>query len=219
MKMQNSDYWQNEGAQKVFTHPIHSEWLTGVDRNKSVLDFGCGYGRLTQDLRYQGFTLIHGYDPSEPLVERAIQENPGANYTNNIDQLCGKYFGLVLCFALFTSCPSASEQSELVSLINSVTQKRALLYISDYETDDNPHYLERYEQCQLNIYGCFQSGTAVFRHHEAGHFDRLLRNWRKLHERTEESKTLNGNEIRIHQYLYVKEQAKQPVQPARFARG
>ena len=206
MKTRNSDYWHNEGSQKVFTHPIHQEWLSGVDRNASVLDFGCGYGRLTPDLRKQGFSWVYGYDSSEPLIKRAIKENPGAIYNDNIDQLSGEYFDLILCFALFTSCPSANEQTKLVSLINSLTQERALLYISDYQTDDNPSYLERYEERQLNIYGCFQSGSAVFRHHLNGHFDGLLPNWRKLQERTVESKTLNGKEINIHQYLYAKEQ-------------
>jgi len=207
MNTQNSDYWHNEGAQKVFTHPVHEEWLKDVDRSSSILDFGCGYGRLTPDLREQGFTLINGYDLSAPMIERAIKENPDAVYTSNIDRLSEGNYDLVLCFALFTSCPTADEQSKLISLINSLTKKGTLLYISDYEIDDNPHYLERYEQRRLDIYGCFRSGTAVFRHHKPGHFDHLLSNWKKLQERSLDSKTLNGNEIKIHQYLYTKEAA------------
>jgi SAM-dependent methyltransferase len=204
MNTQNSDCWKNEGAQKVFTHPVHEEWLKDVDRRASILDFGCGYGRLTPNLREQGFTVINGYDLSAPLIKRAIQENPGAIYTSKIDQLFEGNYDLVLCFALFTSCPTADEQSKLISLINGFTKKGTLLYISDYVIDDNPHYFERYEQRQLDIYGCFQSGTADFRHHKPGHFDQLLPNWKKLHERSIYSKTLNGNEIKIHQYLYEK---------------
>jgi SAM-dependent methyltransferase len=202
--MLNTEYWNNEGVQKVFTHPICSEWLACLSREASILDLGCGYGRLTPELGKEGFNTLFGYDFSAPLIERAIRENPGSLYTSNVDELMGKSFDLIFCFALFTSCPSAGEQSNLVSLINSLTKEKALLYISDYETDDNPDYNERYEQRELNIYGCFKSGTAIFRHHDAGHFDNLLLDWRRIEEKTLNSKTLNGNEIKIHQYLYTK---------------
>ncbi len=202
--MHNNTYWNNEGARKVFTHQISSEWLTDLDKESSVLDLGCGYGRLTPELRRQGFRNIVGFDSSSPLIERAIRENPGASYRSDRQALEDKYFDLVLCFALFTSCPLDHEQAELTSLINKHTQADACLYISDYETGDNPHYSDRYEQRELHTYGCFRSESAIFRHHESSHFDNLLPDWRKLEERTLSSKTLNGNEITLHQYLYRK---------------
>lgn len=202
--MRNTDYWNNEGTRKVFTHPINSEWLTGLDRGLSIIDVGCGYGRLTAELRREGFRNIVGFDSSVPLIERAYRENPGAFYTSDRHALLERSFDLVFCFALFTSCPLDHEQSELTSLINDYTQEDACLYISDYETGDNPHYGDRYEQRELNTYGCFRSATAIFRHHEPGYFDNLLSGWRKQKERVLSGKTLNGNGINIHQYLYRK---------------
>lgn len=202
--MQNTKYWNNEGAQKVFTHPLCSEWIAKLDREKSILDAGCGYGRLTPNLIEEGFSAIFGYDPSAPLIERAIHENPGAHYTSDNISLSDKSFNLILCFALFTSCPSTEEQRELVAMIDALSQEKTLLYISDYETIDNLNYRERYEQRKLNTYGCFSSGNAIFRHHEPGHFSKLLTNWKMMKERTLDSKTLNGNNITVHQYLYEK---------------
>ena len=205
--MLNTEYWNNEGVQKVFTHPICSEWIKNLDRQSSVLDFGCGYGRLTPALRKEGFLYIFGYDFSEPMIERAFRENPGAAYTSSAESLSGKLFDLIICFALFTSCPKCNEQSELVSLINALSKKNGLLYISDYEIRDNPNYQGRYKQRSLNTYGCFSSGDAIFRHHEPGHFDRLMTGWIRLKERSLSSKTLNGNNIKIRQYLYAKNSA------------
>lgn len=202
--MRNTEYWNNEGAQKIFTHPICSEWIDCLDRKSSILDLGCGYGRLTPGLHKVGFSTIYGYDPSTTLIERAIRENPGANYTMSVETLSGMFFDLILCFALFTSCPSSDEQYELIALINELTQENAYLYISDYETHDNPNYKGRYKQKKLNTYGCFASNNAVFRHHEPGHFDNLLPKWKRLEERKLSSKTLNGNDITVHQCLYVK---------------
>jgi SAM-dependent methyltransferase len=202
--MRNGQYWNSEGAKKVFTHPICSAWVASLDRQTSILDLGCGYGRLTPALMKDGFSMIVGYDSSAALIKRAIRENPGAHYTSNWAALLDTSFDLILCFALFTSCPSSEEQRELVSLIDACSHQNALLHISDYETGDNPNYQDRYEQRRLNTFGCFASGNAIFRHHEDRHFDRLLTNWRKKEERTLHSTTLNGNNIIIHQYLFAK---------------
>lgn len=202
--MHNTTYWNNEGVQKVFTHPICTEWIEHLDRKSSVLDFGCGYGRLTLTLRREGFSIIFGYDFSAPMIERAIRENPGATYTSRAEDLPGKPFDLIICFAIFTSCPMHNEQIELVSIINGLSKENGLLYISDYETRDNPNYHNRYQQRRLDTYGCFSSGNAIFRHHEPGHFDNLMTGWIKLNERSIGSKTLNGNNIIVRQYLYEK---------------
>jgi 2-polyprenyl-3-methyl-5-hydroxy-6-metoxy-1,4-benzoquinol methylase len=202
--MRNTKFWNKEGVQKVFTHPICSEWIERLDRRSSVLDLGCGYGRLTPLLKRRGFLNIFGYDSSAPMIERAIRENPGATYTSRAELLSGKSFDLIICFALFTSCPDPDEQTGLVALINELSRENGLLYISDYETQDNLNYCSRYEQRILNLYGCFSSENAVFRHHEHGHFDHLMSGWARLEERSLSCKTLTGNNIVVHQYLYEK---------------
>lgn len=202
--MHNAEYWSNEGAQKTFTHPLCSDWIMPLGNASSVLDVGCGYGRLTPELIAHGFNTIVGYDYSTPLINRAFHENPGAYYTSDLLALEKRSFDLVLCFALFTSCPSTKDQLKLTTFINEHTNTEAYLYISDYEMVDNPEYKKRYEEKQLNLYGCFKSSNAIFRHHEAGHFDKLFSYWERLKQSVLPSKTLNGNEIQIHQYLFKK---------------
>lgn len=204
MTYRNRAYWHTEGVQKTFTHPLDHQWLAPVDKNAPVLDLGCGYGRLTPRLTAWGFSDIIGFDFSAPLILRAVRENPGARYTHDARDLAGMSFGLVLCFALFTSCPDPLEQAHLESTIHRHSKRGALLYISDYETGDNPSYKDRYAQKELGIYGCFTSSGAVFRHHDPGHFDRMLPDWKKIGEQTLPSMTLNQNEIIIHQYLFQK---------------
>ena len=104
-----------------------------------ILDLGCGYGRITTELYKKGFENIIGFDPSVPLIERAINENPGPVYTANEKIFERIHFDLIICFAIFTSCPANEEQAELKKLINSHTIDGALVYISDCMTADNPH--------------------------------------------------------------------------------
>lgn len=201
----NREFWKKEGSAKTFTHPLYADWIKDLAKETPVLDFGCGYGRLTPDLQHLGFTRLYGYDSSKPLIERAAVENPGAFYTDQFDALGNLSFTLVTCFAVFTSCPLDIDQLDIVSSIESVTDSGAVLYISDYLMDDNPHYRARYEQCENDTLGCFRSGNGFFRHHPSQHFETLLSRWTLSGERAQQSKTMNGNDIVIHQYRFVRD--------------
>ena len=109
----NIKYWQNEGAQKTFTHEIEMEWIETINKASQILDLGCGYGRITIELYKKGFENIIGFDPSVPLIERAINENPGPVYTADKKIFEKIHFDLIICFAVFTSCPANKEQAEL----------------------------------------------------------------------------------------------------------
>ena len=203
--MINSIYWEQEGANKKFTHEISSDWIENVPLDSWILDLGCGYGRVTKQLYETGYRKIIGYDPSRAMISRAVKENTGPTYTFKKKDILNHEYSLVVCFALFTSCPEPKNQIELKNIIEKQTAGQANLYISDYLTSENAHYADRYEQNKLGIYGCFGSkDTAVFRHHDADHFSQLFSAWKQLRKETRAGKTLNGNKINLTQLLYKK---------------
>ena len=201
----NSYYWETEGATKTFTHDLSQEWIEEIPLETNVLDMGCGYGRVAKQLHVLGFKNIIGYDPSVTMISRAIIENPGPQYTSKIEELSKQKYGLVICFALFTSCPEPEGQAGIKKNIEKQTETSSCLYISDYLISTNPHYSEKYEQRELGIYGCFGTKeTVIFRHHEAEHFSNLFSGWTQIKKRNVAGKTLNGNTINMSQLLYKK---------------
>ena len=203
--MINSNYWEQEGANKKFTHDLSPGWIENVPLDSWVLDLGCGYGRITKQLYESGYANIVGYDPSRSMISRAVKENAGPTYTFRKDDILNHKYSLVVCFALFTSCPEPENQMELKNIIEKQAARKAYLYISDYLTSENAHYADRYEQNKRGIYGCFGSkDTAVFRHHDPDHFSQLFSAWKQLRQETRAGKTLNGNQINITQLLYKK---------------
>ena len=202
----NSGYWEDEGATKTFTHKLSPQWIQDLPGKSLILDLGCGYGRITKQLFEAGYTRIIGYDPSKAMIARALQENPGPTYTSSVKQILQEKFDLVICFALFTSCPEPDEQEKIKNLIEKQTCEHAHLYISDLLLSKNEHYTERYKQRRLGIYGCFRSGeTAIFRHHSDDHFSQLFPELKELKERTYQGETLTGNTIHISQFLLQKQ--------------
>jgi len=201
----NSDYWENEGATKTFTHELSYKWIEGIPLDITVLDFGCGYGRITKQLYHFGFKNIIGFDSSGTMISRAIAENPGPKYTSQIEDVLKHKYGLVICFALFTSCPEPGSQLMIKEIIDKQTFETSCLYVSDYFSSENPRYCERYKQKKLGIYGCFGTKeNVIFRHHDKDHFSKLFSEWIQINKRTIKGKTLNGNTINISQILYVK---------------
>lgn len=204
MKKMNACYWENEGATKTFTHELYQAWIEEIPRDANVLDMGCGYGRISKQLNELGFGSVLGYDPSRLMISRAKKENPGPLYTFNIDELAKRKYELVICFALFTSCPEPETQTKIKELIERQTENSSYLYISDYLISKNPHYSEKYQQRKLGIHGCFGSENVVFRHHEENHFPTMFSGWRQINVRNISGKTLNGNPINMTQFLYKK---------------
>lgn len=203
--MINSKYWENEGAEKTFTHDLLHDWIKEIPLDANVLDLGCGYGRITKQLHNHGFINVVGYDPSKSMIQRAVVENQGPKYIYQIGDLLRQQYSLVICFALFTSCPEPELQSELKEIIQKQTSNSSWLYISDYLISENLHYSERYEQRKLGIYGCFgEKDTVIFRHHGDDHFSKLFSKWKQIKSRTVAGITLSGNMINITQLLYKK---------------
>jgi SAM-dependent methyltransferase len=201
----NTDYWNREGAAKTFTHELFPKWVKDIPVDCTVLDFGCGYGRITKQLHSLGFENIIGFDTSSSMISRARAENKGPRYTSQIRNVLKHKYGLVICFALFTSCPDPEAQLEIKEIIDKQTSNTSCLYISDYLISENPHYSEKYEQKALGIFGCFGTiDTVLFRHHEKDHFSKLFSEWTLINRRTIAGKTMNGNKINMSQLLYKK---------------
>ena len=73
-------YWDAAGSEKTFTHPIAVAWLSSLAAPARIVDYGCGYGRVTDVVRRQGFAHIEGVDTSASLIERARRNHPDLTY-------------------------------------------------------------------------------------------------------------------------------------------
>ena len=54
-------YWNNVAWQKTFTHPLNTAVLNQYFRKDfSILDYGCGYGRIVAQLNEMGYQKVLG---------------------------------------------------------------------------------------------------------------------------------------------------------------
>jgi SAM-dependent methyltransferase len=203
------NYWNSVAHIKHFTHPLNEFLVSKYFKESSyILDYGCGYGRITGMLFNSGYKRIIGVDTSLELIKRGKQLNPGLELLAIDNPLSmaveNNCFDIVILFAVLTCIPSNDGQKELISLLQSKLKPGAILYISDYYLQQETNEVSRYENLNgdpLN-YGVFTLAEgATFRHHTREWIRELLQDMEILEEVPTEVKTMNGHSAMAFQII------------------
>jgi ubiquinone/menaquinone biosynthesis C-methylase UbiE len=200
----NTEFWNRAAATRQFTHPLdHVRLARALPRDSTILDYGCGQGRLSAELIERGFINVLGVDSSPEMIRIATEQVPDAGFVaNDGDRLpCGdSTIDAVLLFAVLTCIPSGEAQKNLLREFKRVLRPGGLLLISDYALQTDDRNVARYEKfaAEFGTYGIFRvDGGAVLRHHSRDWFDSLLQDFR-IDETVElDATTMNGNPTRI----------------------
>ncbi|WP_407286079.1 class I SAM-dependent methyltransferase [Streptomyces sp. BP-8] len=175
-------FWETTGSAKTFTHPLDPELLKAyLPRDARVLDYGCGYGRLTAELAGLGYHRVRGVDVSAALIARGRREHPGlelmrwAGFPLPFED---GFFDAALLFAVLTCVPRDADQSAIVGELGRLVRPGGVLYLSDVPVQDDALNRERYARFagRYGTYGVFETPDGgVFRHHPPQRLRALLR--------------------------------------------
>ncbi len=204
------DYWDRVAAQKTFTHPLQLPLLLQyVTKQATIIDYGCGYGRVVAELLNHQFEKVRGYDTSIELVKRGLAQSLPLHYiaTSVMLPLDKNSIDCFLLFAVLTCIPSNAGQSELLQLLHSKLRPGGYIYISDYYLQENEKAISRYE-CLNNDpdnYGVFTlPEEATLRHHPREWINKLVAEFTLLHHEEIDVNTMNGNGARAFQLVLQK---------------
>jgi ubiquinone/menaquinone biosynthesis C-methylase UbiE len=203
-----TDYWDRVASEKRFSHPLRLDWLLQHLRSQArILDHGCGYGRLLDQLSGAGYVNAVGMDFSEKMLMRGRSQFPHLTLVRN-DGLTLPFrdqaFDAVLLFTVLTCIPSDDNQLALLAEVRRVLRPEGILYISDLLINTDLRNLERYERDadQFGIYGVFELPEGVIvRHHREEWIEPLTRAFTPLAFERLTVTTMNGNPSAAFQYL------------------
>nr|BFE60318.1 hypothetical protein GCM10020063_048440 [Dactylosporangium thailandense] len=202
------EYWDTTGTTKTFGHPFDPAWLAGLAPTARILDYGCGYGRLTGELAGHGWTGVEGVDVAPQLLARARAAHPAARFTvlDEPPRLphAAAAFDAALLFAVLTCIPTDEGQRALLAELHRVLAPGALLYVSDMGLQDDERNRARYERFAAvhGTYGVFETGDgAVVRHHTDAWFADLFAAFDPVDSREIPVRTMNGNPVNARQFL------------------
>ncbi|MFI0224430.1 class I SAM-dependent methyltransferase [Streptomyces lydicus] len=213
-------FWETTGSAKTFTHPLDPELLDAyVPRGARVLDYGCGYGRLTAELAGLGYREVRGVDVSAALIARGRREHP------ELDLLRWAGFPLpfgtgsfdaALLFAVLTCVPGDAEQAAIAGELGRLVRPGGVLYLSDVPVQGDALNQERYARfaARYGTYGVFETPDGgVFRHHPPERLRGLVRaaGFSVVAERTGRVGTLDGRTAERLQLIARREGPAAPV--------
>jgi SAM-dependent methyltransferase len=194
-------YWNAAAATKTFTHPLHLPWLDGISKHAAILDYGCGYGRIMEELEQHGFDNLTGVDASPGMITRARRLHPTMRFAALDAPPTSPYpdtgLDAVLLFAVLTCIPGNEAQHQLIAELNRILKPGGILYISDLLLQDDERNRNRYDRHadQYDSYGVFETADgAVCRHHTREWFATLLPGFQTIDTRTITVLTMNGHE-------------------------
>lgn len=204
-------YWNSVTNKKTFTHPLNIPLLEQyITKESRILDYGCGYGRLMNELSEAGFEKITGVDFSEELIKRG-KDNGVQNmyYINASDKLLIKNNSMdcILLFAVLTCIPDNTSQRTLITTLLTKLKPGGVLFISDYYLQIGSSEVERYTYLNddTDNYGVFNMPDGgIFRHHTREWIKNLLRDLTLQHETMIEVNTMNGNKAEAFQLIAIK---------------
>mgnify|MGYP000502854970 CR=1 FL=1 len=204
-------YWDSVAQTKTFTHPLNiallSKYISPADK---IVDFGCGYGRLVQELTDLHFKNVSGFDTSKDLIKRGQQNGIlTISQINNADALPldNNSVDCFLLFAVLTCIPSNQAQKKLIHILQSKLKPKGIIYISDYYLQDNLSEVKRYEYLNgdKNNFGTFSLPEgATFRHHTKKWIAELTQDFETNEHDYIDVKTMNGNDAKAFQLILQK---------------
>jgi SAM-dependent methyltransferase len=211
---QQIKYWDSVAGKKRFTHPLNTESFKRlVPKTASILDIGCGYGRICHELNGLGYNNVIGVDISDKMIREGINRYPHLD----LRQLVSKdmpfkddSFDVVIAFAVLTCIPTDKGQRGLINSVLRVLKPNGLFHASDYFLQDDQRNIARYDTYHKkhHVYGLFElEDGAVLRHHSRPWIDTLLSPFHQMLLYEMKAPTMNGHQSIIFQYWGQKQHA------------
>jgi ubiquinone/menaquinone biosynthesis C-methylase UbiE len=193
-------YWDKVAGYKNFTTPVCMELLRKYLRSDSrILDFGCGQGRILQQLKDEGFYNLYGVDISKNMIEIAGKNLPRMDLKVTTDVTIpynDSAFDCVIIAAVLTCIISSDEQKKLIAEIKRVLKPEGFVYINDFLINDDRRNVGRYEKYEkkYGIYGVFEIEEGVaMRHHNPAWICELTSSFKELLFEEKTYTTMNGH--------------------------
>jgi SAM-dependent methyltransferase len=202
------EYWDNLAPDKDFTHPLNLEKIKAIiSPEQRILDYGCGYGRLTQHLWEIGYKNVLGIDLSPKMIERGKRLFPKLNLKilkEDTPFPKKSTFDLVLLFSVLTCMTKNKIIQKLMKYLHSMLSPGGYLYISDTLIQNTQRNLKRYEQFykEFNHYGIFRlTDGGIFRHFSITEIEEFTSGFEQIRIDYLQVRTMNNHPVKGFQYL------------------
>ncbi len=132
----HKDKWDKVANEVDFNLEIDLQRFSStVLREGKILDYGCGYGRISKQLWDHGYKNITGIDSSPNMIERGNREYPFlelSSFSGNTIPFPDKTFDAVVVCAVFTCITSKEARDAQFKELFRVLKSGGLLHMVEF---------------------------------------------------------------------------------------
>jgi ubiquinone/menaquinone biosynthesis C-methylase UbiE len=128
--------WDNVAETVDFNLEISTEYFTAsVPKNAKVLDFGCGYGRITNQLYELGYHHLVGVDASLEMIKRGNSDYSSLDLrhlSGSTLPFSDNEFDSIVTCAVFTCIATQTERKYVIEELHRVLRPNGILYLAEF---------------------------------------------------------------------------------------
>lgn len=172
----------------------------------SILDIGCGYGRVLEDLRALGFRNVTGIDPSLSMVQAAQAKHSAATILHSTANALvgqGETFDGCLLLGVLTSLQRDELVESLLEDVRRLTRPGGIVVVADFLTCQDEHHTGRYAAYSRRFpeapFGLFLSENGAVNRHFPREFlsEMLGRRFHLIETEVLGGRSVNGHPVQL----------------------
>jgi len=180
--------WNSVASKISFTlEPDLLVFKEQVSLDSKVLDYGCGYGRVTNKFYKAGYKNIVGYDTSPEMIKRGQQNFPDLDlqtYEFPALPCSDNTFDAAICCAVLTCIPNINGRNKILDELGRVLKPSGMLYVCEFARNPDIEYDEN---------GVFKTRFDVeMKHFSKDDFLSLFQNFKQKFLREKPAKSISG---------------------------
>ncbi|HDM8045205.1 TPA: class I SAM-dependent methyltransferase [Vibrio campbellii] len=121
-----------------------NDFVAAVPFESKVLDFGCGYGRMTKEILELGYREVIGIDSSQEMVNRGLSECPELDLRHLSTEVLpfsdGEFDSILLC-AVLTCIPEQSSRNHVLKELHRVLKPQGIIYLAEFCSDQSLRFV------------------------------------------------------------------------------
>ncbi len=197
----------------VFADPINiDEFAKYIEIDTNILDFGCGYGRITNALYQAGFKNVKGIDIADKMLERGKRAFPHLQncfylYDEKHLPFNDNSFGAITAFTVFNTIADDKILTNIIKELKRVLKYPGIIYLYEFMIAPFARDIKRYEDFQTtnpNIpYGTFRHKSGSIMRHFTRDFieNKLLSDFEVLWHDNFKFKSMSGKPAIQNQWI------------------
>ena len=166
------------------------EFLRLVPKDATILDYGCGYGRICEMLNSMGYSNILGVDTSPEMIMRGNLIHPHLTLLQaqgTTLQYPDENFGAIVLCAVLTCIPEHQEMKDVLSEIERVLKPGGILHMVEFSNEPRK---------------TFVSNIGITMHHqEPSELRSLVNAFTELKFEVVQTKSIGGNTAKAVSYF------------------